>query len=268
MAKNLVKRLGKGLAIAGASALAYLPMNSDADIVNVRMASGNPDVSSSTMKISHKSGGEEYEDSNDSYWHTNNSPPGSQEQNKFLRTYSNQIDLIDGTSGWEMNRDNRGLTSRESFPLRFDAIAKTSDAEGTFSSVGNYVQFFLDSGADWNSDDSGIQDYAYELKIWGNGSEDSPYFTESTADNGGYGIRHLMDNNSGRSLGTFDLSSIQALEDGSTDSVGGPDYGSLTLTPSESIIPEPNTLTLLGVGAGLGLSYLTGRKRHSKKNRR
>lgn len=262
IANKLSKGIRKGIGFGAVTLFSCLPLKSDADFLNVGIVPGNSDIGSTEMTISYKSEGRPSSDKNDVLWDDNlNLFEGN---NQFLRIFSDKANEVYADPhfevGYEMNIDNRKLSGREPFPLRFDAFATEDSAEGIFSSEENYIKF---NNEGWNLDGSGIKDFAYDLKVWGNNDESNPYFSEST-ENNGLGVRWLIENNGGKMLGNFNLFDIEALTDGSRSLRGSPDYGSLTLYPSEEFIPEPGTLSLLGL-AGAGLSVLTGRAKSRRK---
>jgi hypothetical protein len=236
MTKNLLKKLGKGVAIASAGALVYLPMNSNADVINfdVDTQSGS-DVKGQVMNISHDSKGEEGNDDGDSYWYEwsgdDFGPNG--EPDKYLRPYSDQVNQYYDASGYEQQRDNRHKDSMEDFPLYVDA----QDNVGTgITSYGNTIQVSTD--LDGFDDDQDRKDYSIEAYIFNESDDSMTKIWEG-------GIRKGIDESSnGEYTLPFTFDVVNASD--------GDRVLYMNAQPVDYVIPEPSTglLSLMGIAAG------------------
>jgi len=242
--------VGKGFAIASAGALAYLPMNSNADWINLwTIPQSGSGLGSAEMVLSHDSKGEEKHDSGDGYWEAFGGYPwGSdgigEEPDKYLRPFSDQI----GFEGWEQYRDNRPLESMEDFPLYVDA----QDNIGTgITSYDNTIKASI--SGDWD-DDQDRKDYSIEAFIFNESDDSMTKIWEG-------GIRKGIDESSNGEYTlpfTFDVANAS----------DGDRVLYMNAQPVDYVIPEPSTglLSLLGISAAGAAAYRRRRFRNKSNS--
>lgn len=201
--------------------LGLLPVtakNTHADLIqvaNISSVSG----SSSASYLSNQEGGALGYDINDhSAWAPR--PPGSPDD--WLRVYSDQWNQFYSISNTALNIDNRPFSGEDAnhpFPLVLD-----TQGPGSITSSNNYIRFNLESGID-----EGREQYQWSMNLF-NGAT----FSDGTTNKSG--LWNLADSST-YNLPYYNMSNVQGT------------YGTLNVTP----IPEPFTLSLLGVGAGLAV---------------
>jgi len=204
---------------------------SSADLIQAANLPGDSGVGYSVMDLANQEGGILGEDMGDGYWFLEGGYPGRPEN--WLRIYSDQNNQYYGVTGYEQDIDNRPFSGEDAnhpFPLVLD-----TQGPDPITSSNNHVGFVLNSGID-----EGREFYQWNMTLF-NGAT----FADGSTNRSG-----LWDlaQDSTFNLPYYNMSNVQG------------SYGTLTVTP----IPEPFTLSLLAVGAGL--AALGSRRRRNNSN--
>ena len=246
MVNNLLSKIGAGISLVGVLACGPLVNESKADRVKMWSYPDNDlylqeELYGSSMEISHKEGGLEGYDSGDLYWKDayegSGTPPGPGSDTSWSRVASDKANQFYNTEGFLLKEDNRSSGGKNPFPL----VADIQNApDGGLTSTGN--QFVLEV---IDGPDELRPFYDWEINF----DPDKAQFQDGTHSKSG----------------TWDLSSATPLELPKYDTFSASgQYMTGSLTP----VPEPTTFATLAAIVATSSVVGSGRKRHSKKNRR